>query len=78
MISVIIPVYNGDQHIERICRLFAKQLHADFELIFVNDGSTDQTLGQMLLWQSKAHLQIEVIDQANQGVSAARNAGIDA
>jgi glycosyltransferase involved in cell wall biosynthesis len=78
MISVIIPVYNGDQHIERICRLFAKQLHADFELIFVNDGSTDQTLGQMLLWQSEAHLQIKVIDQANQGVSAARNAGIDA
>lgn len=78
MISVIIPVYNGERHVERICRVFIAQVYQDFEMIFVNDGSTDQTLKEMLSWQRDARLRIKVVDQFNQGVSAARNAGVGA
>jgi glycosyltransferase involved in cell wall biosynthesis len=78
VISVIIPVYNGAQHIERICSVFEAQFCQDFELIFVNDGSTDGTLREMQTWQKTAPLRIKVVDQTNKGVSAARNAGIDA
>ena len=78
MISVIIPVYDGAQYVDGLCEALRAQALQDFEVIFINDGSRDQTLDRISSWQRDASLCIKIIDQENGGVSAARNAGIDA
>ncbi|MBR4863352.1 MAG: glycosyltransferase [Oscillospiraceae bacterium] len=77
MISIIIPVYNGEQHLERCVRSVLNQTYRKLEIILVNDGSTDGTadLCDRLATQDS---RIRVIHQENGGVSAARNAGLDA
>lgn len=77
MISVIIPVYNGQEYIKILVECFSKQLHKDFELIFVNDGSNDDSLKYLQYSQDQSKMCIRIVDQNNQGVSAARNAGIN-
>lgn len=76
MVSIIIPVYNGQHYIRSIVEDFAGQVYEDFELIFVNDGSTDDSLRYLRSCQEKSRMHISVVDQCNQGVSSARNAGI--
>ncbi len=78
MISVIIPVYNGEKYIHALVHSFEKQIENDFELIFTNDGSTDHSLETLNDIKNRANLNITIIDQKNAGVSAARNAGIRA
>ncbi|MCO5385782.1 MAG: glycosyltransferase family 2 protein [Desulfosporosinus sp.] len=77
MISVIIPVYNGQEYIKSIVECFSRQLHTDFELIFINDGSKDDSLKHLRYWQEQSKMCILIVDQSNQGVSAARNVGIN-
>lgn len=75
-VSVIVPVYNGEKYVEKcIERLLAEKelLH---EIIFVNDGSTDNT--KALLAKYSSLEKVCVISQENKGVSAARNTGLDA
>ena len=72
-ISVIMPCYNSEQFIERSLSSVWAQTFEDFEIIIVNDGSTDTTaeiLGAVTDPRAK------VINQPNLGVSAARNTGI--
>lgn len=76
MISVIIPVYNGERFILQAVDCVRKQTYADWELIIVDDGSTDGTA--QLLDTLTDDRRIHVIHQPNGGVSAARNTGIDA
>ena len=71
--SVIIPVYNKSQTIAESIDSVLNQTDNDFELIIVNDGSTDD-LGKVL----ERFTEIIVINQENGGVSRARNAGIKA
>ena len=78
MISVIIPVYNGQEYIKNITESFSRQSYRDFELIFVNDGSKDKSLSNLQYWQDHSEMQIIIVNQNNKGVSAARNAGINA
>jgi glycosyltransferase involved in cell wall biosynthesis len=76
-VSVIVPVYNAEAHLEScIASLRAQTLEA-CEFIFVNDGSTD---GSRRIIERHAGLddRIVLIDQPNRGVSAARNAGLEA
>ena len=47
MISIIIPVYNGQQHLERCVRSVLAQSYRELEVILVNDGSTDSTLDEL-------------------------------
>jgi glycosyltransferase involved in cell wall biosynthesis len=77
MISVIIPVYNGEKFIPRILDSFKKQIYQDFELIFIDDGSNDQSYAKLIQKQKETSLNIKVIKQSNQGVSKARNTGLD-
>lgn len=44
MISIIIPLYNVEQYIIECLKSFEKQLYKEFELIIVNDGSTDNSV----------------------------------
>lgn len=76
-ISVVIPVYNGEKYVHDCIDMLQKQtLHDGFEIIFINDGSTDKTL-EIIQKYAKTDLRIRVISQENQGVSAARNCGVE-
>lgn len=77
MISIIVPVYNGEDHLEKCVRSILAQTERDLQLILINDGSTDATAGlcDRLAGEDQ---RITVIHQKNAGVSAARNAGLDA
>lgn len=74
-VSVIIPVYNAEKYLEEcILSLLHQTLHA-CEFIFVNDGSTDKSRFLIERYQAKDS-RIKLLNQENQGVSAARNAGL--
>lgn len=74
-LSIIVPVYNVEKHLERCIKSIIAQGLTDYELILVDDGSTDRsaTLCDDL---QREHCCISVIHQANGGLSAARNTGI--
>jgi glycosyltransferase involved in cell wall biosynthesis len=76
MISVIIPVYNIEQFLARCLDSILAQSFQDFEILVVNDGSTDQSREVCLQYLDKDQ-RIRFFEQPNRGVSAARNAGID-
>lgn len=73
MISIIIPLYNCEKFITRSINSILRQTVKDFEIIVVNDGSTDN--GAKIVEEMHSP-QIRLINQPNQGVSAARNRGI--
>lgn len=72
-VSVIIPAYNAAPWLKSAVDSIHAQSFQDWELIIVNDGSTDDTL--QVAHDQKDH-RVHVIDQRNAGVSAARNAGL--
>ncbi len=74
-ISVIVPVYNVEKYLSRCIDSILNQTFTDFELILVDDGSTDNS-GDICDIYSQKNSRIIVIHQSNQGVSAARNQGI--
>lgn len=74
MISVVIPIYNSSEHIETCLDSLVAQTYQDFEVILVNDGSTDD--GMTKVEPYKSQLKIKIIDQENQGPSVARNNGV--
>lgn len=71
--SVIIPVYNKEKFIEKAVDSVLNQTYEKFELIVIDDGSTDQSLVFLEKMNDK---RIKVISQENQGVSIARNNGV--
>lgn len=75
MISIIIPVYNCEKYIERCVDSILKQSFSDFELIIVNDGSTDKT-EEICTDLAKTDSRIKLYSKENGGVSAARNFGL--
>ena len=75
-ISVIVPVYNVKPYLEPCILSILNQQYDDFECILINDGSTDgseELCNELQLLDSR----IQIIHQSNQGVSAARNRGLD-
>lgn len=75
MFSVIIPYYKKRKYIERCIDAVLAQTYQDFEIILVDDGSQDD-VAQFI--QEKYSGKVQLIQQENQGVSAARNTGIAA
>ena len=77
-ISVIIPVYNSAASIERcLSSVLAQTYKADYQIIIVNDGSTDNSLEIINRYiQEHPSIDILVINKPNGGVSSARNAGL--
>lgn len=75
MISVIIPVYNSEKYLKKCIDSVLAQSYQDFELILVNDGSTDRS-GVICDEYAEQDNRVNVFHQKNKGVSAARNLGI--
>lgn len=75
LVSIIIPIYNRDRYIEKTLLSVLKQPTFDYEIIIINDGSTDKSL-QICEMYSKQYDCIKIYSQENKGVSSARNLGI--
>ena len=73
--SIIIPVYNKQDSLERCINSVLSQDYSDYELILINDGSTDECLEICKRYQKNDN-RIAVIDEENKGVSFARNQGL--
>ena len=76
LISIVMPIYNAEKYLSRTIESVLKQKFDFFELILVNDGSNDGSYGICKKYQ-EMDSRIKVIDCPNQGVSTARNIGID-
>lgn len=76
VLSIVIPVYNGEKYISNIIEAFQKQACSGYELIFIDDGSSDCSFDLIRDYQAKTDIDITVYKQKNSGVSAARNKGI--
>lgn len=75
MISIVIPVYNVENYIERCISSVLKQTFKEIEIIVVNDGSTDNSLEICKKYENEDS-RIVLISQLNGGLSDARNTGI--
>src|ERR1700722_15140866 len=73
-VSVIIPVYNGARTVPRALASVFAQTFTNYEVVAVNDGSTDDTATVLAGYGDR----IRVVSQPNRGLSAARNAGVRA
>ena len=77
LISVIVPVYNGADTLERCMQSIAEQSYSSLEVICIDDGSSDSS-GEIAERWTRCDHRFKVIHQENKGLSAARNAGIKA
>ena len=73
MFSVIIPLYNKAPYVAKAIESVLGQTYRDFEVIVIDDGSTDQSLEVAKTFENKS---ITIISQPNSGVSTARNNGV--
>ncbi len=76
IVSIIIPVYNTSQFLSRSIESVLNQSFGDFELILVDDGSTDGS-GEICESYARRDCRVNVLHQKNGGVSSARNSGLD-
>lgn len=73
MFSVVIPLYNKEKYIRETVQSVLEQDYKEFEVLIVNDGSTDGSLHKL---KDISDARIKIINQENSGVSQARNTGI--
>src|SRR5213594_664427 len=71
-VSVIIPVFNGERYIRQTIESVLAQTYNNFEILVIDDGSTDGTAGIVKSYENK----LRYIRQPNRGASQARNQGI--
>ena len=76
LISLIIPVYNVEKYLDKCMESVLAQTYDNFEVILVDDGSTDSS-GKMCDEYAKKDRRVRVFHQKNSGVCRARNLGID-
>ena len=74
LISVIVPAYNVEKYIKTCLDSLINQTYSNFEIIVVNDGSTDQT--EEILRSYQSNPKFRIYSQENGGLSAARNQGL--
>lgn len=75
--SIIIPVYNVEEYLDTCLESVLSQSYTDFEVVLVDDGSTDKSGEICNRWAEKDE-RIKVIHKSNGGLSSARNSGLDA
>lgn len=76
-VSIITPVYNVEECIERCINSVINQTYKDFELLLIDDGSKDKSTDIAKNLLEKSEVNYKIITQNNSGVSAARNKGIE-
>ena len=74
--SIIVPVYNVEQYLKKCLDSIKKQTFKDFEVIIINDGSTDSSQNIIDKYVEDEPKRFKCFKQENKGLSAARNAGI--
>jgi len=75
-VSVIIPVYNGEQYLKKCIESVLNQTYTALDIIIINDGSTDHTT-EICREYGKKDQRIRFIDKENGGVTSARKAGLN-
>jgi glycosyltransferase involved in cell wall biosynthesis len=75
VVSVLLPCYNAEKTIDETLDSLARQTFSDFEVIAIDDGSTDTTREKLMVWAARDS-RFQVIPQPHGGVVAAANAGI--
>lgn len=76
LFSIIVPIYNMEEHLSSCINSLLNQTHADLEIILVNDGSTDNSSYICNQYAMKDD-RIQVVDKINGGLPSARNAGLE-
>lgn len=76
LVSVVMPAYNVSSYIDEAIQSILEQSLTDFELIIINDGSTDDSLERAKLWAEKDK-RIKLYDQENKGRSYTRNRALE-
>ena len=76
LISVIVPVYNVKNYLEKCLDSIINQTYKNLEIILINDGSTDESLDICYMYEKKDN-RIKVYNQENHGLSYTRNRGIE-
>lgn len=77
LVSIILPVYNAKKHIARCIESIRAQTFTDFELILINDGSSDNVSLPVCRMYADVDPRILLVDKDNRGVSNTRNVGIE-
>ena len=75
LVSIIIPVYNVEQYIEKCLDSVLGQTYRELDVICINDGSTDNSLAVLLRYEAQDS-RVRIIDKENGGVVSAREAGL--
>jgi len=75
--SIIIPAYNVGKYIGKTLESLENQKYKQFEVLIIDDGSTDNTVDIVTAIKKKGSLNIEILTQNNLGVSVARNRGLE-
>lgn len=77
-VSIIIPIYNGENCLEQCKMNLQKQTFKDLEIVFVDDGSKDSSLEKLYhMKEELAQYTVRIFHQENKGISSARNAGME-
>ena len=76
MVSIIVPIYNAEQYLRRCVDSILNQEYTDYELLLVNDGSTDAS-GDICEEYGDRDPRVIVIQKENTGVSDSRNRALD-
>ena len=74
LVSVIVPVYNAEEYLDRCVKSLLGQTLSNIEIILVDDGSTDRS-GVMCQRYAQQYERVNVFHQSNSGVAAARQRG---
>ncbi|MGO2182500.1 MAG: glycosyltransferase family 2 protein [Pseudoalteromonas nigrifaciens] len=76
--SIVIPLYNKEKYVESCLDSIVSQSYSNFEIIIINDGSTDNSIDRVNAFKSRnKNVELLVFEQQNSGVSASRNFGIE-
>ncbi len=76
LVSIVIPVYNAEKYLSECLESVIGQTYKDIEILLINDGSTDKS-GEICEQYAKKDARVKVVNKKNEGVSAARNDGIE-
>lgn len=75
-VSIIVPVYNSEKYLDECIQSILRQEYDDFELLLVDDGSSDKSLS-ICKEYAKSDSRVIVLEEPNSGVSTARNVGLN-